>query len=82
MSWAATAGTVEAVLPDEGVQSLSIVDYSESLSPVTKRYGADWDVAMRAIQFKTLTAYGSWDRVAFYDWDTIGTYSWDDLLFL
>ena len=82
MSWAATAGTVEVVLPDEGIQSLSIVDYSEALSPVTKRYGADWDVAMRAIQFKTLTVYGSWDRVAFYDWDTIGDYTWDDLLFL
>jgi len=82
MTWAATTGTVEVVLPDEGVQALSIIDYSEALSPVTKRYGADWDVAMKAVQFRTLTVYGTWDRVAMYSWDTIADYTWDDLLYL
>jgi hypothetical protein len=49
---------------------------------VTKRYGPDWDIAIKAIQFRTLTVYGTWDRVGLYDWDTITQYTWDDLLYL
>jgi len=79
---ASAIGTVEVYMPDEGVQAISIVDYSEALAPVTKRYGTDWDIAMKGIQFRTLTIYGSWDRVALYDWDTIATYTWDDILYL
>ena len=82
LSWAATIGSVEAVMPDEGVQAVSVVDYSEALAPVTKRYGVDWDIAMKAIQFRTITVYGTWDRVALYDWDTVAQYTWDDLLYL
>ena len=82
LQWAAAIGSVEAVMPEEGVQALSVVDYSESLAPVTKRYGVDWDIAMKAIQFRTMTVYGTWDRVALYDWDTIAQYTWDDLLYL
>jgi|GEM_PF-2510798 hypothetical protein len=82
ISWAAAIGSVEAVMPDEGIQALSVVDYSEALAPVTKRYGPDWDIAIKAIQFRTLTVYGTWDRVGLYDWDTITQYTWDDLLYL
>lgn len=82
LQWAAAIGSVEAVMPDEGVQAISIVDYSEALAPVTKRYGVDWDIAMKGIQFRTLTIYGTWDRVGLYDWDTIAQYTWDDLLYL
>jgi hypothetical protein len=82
LSWAAAIGNVEAVMPDEGIQAVSIVDYSEALAPVTKRYGTDWDIAMKAIQFRTLTVYGTWDRVGLYDWDTIAQYTWDDVLYL
>jgi hypothetical protein len=82
LEWAAAIGSVEAYMPDEGIQDISIVDYSEALSPVTKRYGTDWDISMKAIQFRTVTIYGTWDRVALYDWDTIGQYTWDDVLYL
>jgi hypothetical protein len=58
------------------------VDYSEALAPVTKRYGTDWDIAIKAVQFRTLTVYGTWDRVGLYDWDTVAQYTWDDLLYL
>ena len=79
---ASTIGTVDVIMPDEGLQAVSIVDYSEALAPVTKRYGVDWDIAMKGIQFRTVTIYGTWDRVALYDWDTIGLYTWDDVLYL
>jgi hypothetical protein len=79
---AATIGTVDIYMPDEGLQAVSIVDYSEALAPVTKRYGTDWDIAMKGIQFRTTTIYGTWDRVALYDWDTIADYTWDDVLYL
>jgi hypothetical protein len=69
-------------MPDEGVQALSIVDYSEALAPVTKRHGVDWDISIKALQFRTMTIYGTWDRVALYDWDVIGQYTWDDVLYL
>jgi hypothetical protein len=82
LEWAAAIGSVEAVMPDEGVQAVSVVDYSEALAPVTKRYGVDWDIAIKALQFRTLTVYGTWDRVGLYDWDTIAGSSWDDLLYL
>jgi hypothetical protein len=42
----------------------------------------DWDIAMKGIQFRTATVYGTWDRVGLYDWDTISQYTWDDVLFL
>jgi hypothetical protein len=82
LQWAAAIGSVEAVMPDEGVQALSVVDYSEALAPVTKRHGVDWDISIKALQFRTLTVYGTWDRVGLYDWDTIAQYTWDDLLYL
>jgi hypothetical protein len=82
LQWAASVGSVEAVMPDEGVQALSVVDYSEALAPVTKRHGVDWDISIKALQFRTLTVYGTWDRVALYDWDTISQFTWDDLLYL
>ena len=82
LQWASAIGNVEAWMPDEGIQALSIVDYSEALAPVTKRYGTDWDIAMKAVQFRTLTVYGTWDRVGLYDWDTIAQYTWDDVLYL
>jgi hypothetical protein len=79
---AATIGTVDIHMPDEGLQAVSIVDYSEALAPVTKRYGVDWDIAMKGVQFRTTTVYGSWDRVALYDWDVMAEYTWDDALYL
>jgi hypothetical protein len=82
LQWASSIGSVEAVMPDEGIQALSVVDYSEALAPVTKRYGTDWDIAIKAVQFRTLTVYGTWDRVGLYDWDTVAQYTWDDLLYL
>ena len=57
--------------PDEGIQAVSIVDYSEALAPVTKRYGADWDIAMKGVQFRTahrLRHLGSGGDCT--DWDT------------
>jgi hypothetical protein len=79
---AAAVGAVEVYLPEEGLQAISVVDYSEALSPVTKRYGVEWDIAMKGVQFRTFTYYGTWDRVELYDWDTIGQYTWDDVLYL
>jgi hypothetical protein len=82
MEAASATGAVEVYMPDEGIQAVSIVDYSEAVAPTTKRYGVDWDIAMKGIQFRTATVYGTWDRVGLYDWDTISQYTWDDVLFL
>lgn len=82
MAAAAATGAVEVYMPDEGVQAMSIVDYAEAVSPVTKRYGVDWDISMKGVQFRTQTVYGTWDRVGLYDWDTIAQYTWDDVLYL
>ena len=79
---ASSVGTVDIHMPDEGIQAVSIIDYADALAPVTKRFGVEWDISMKGIQFRTYTAYGSWDRVALYDWDTIATYTWDDVLYL
>jgi hypothetical protein len=79
---AAATGAVEVYVPDEGIQALTVVDYAEALAPVTKRYGAEWDISMKGVQFRTATVYGTWDRVGMYDWDTVAQYTWDDVLFL
>lgn len=80
---AASVPPVEMLMPDEGYQMVSVIDYSEALAVVNKRYGPEWDIAMRGIQFRTVTAYGNWDRLAVYDWDVLAShYTWDDVLYL
>ena len=79
---AATVGSVDVVMADEGLQAVTVIDYSEALSPVTKRYGVEWDIAMKGVQFRTITIYGTWDRVALYDWDVVAQYTWDSILYL
>lgn len=79
---AASIGAVDIVLPEQITQSVSIVDYSEALAPVTKRFGVEWDIAMKGVEFQTLTSYGTWDRVGAYTWDDIALMTWDDLLYL
>lgn len=56
---AAQVGAVRLVLPDESIQYATVVDYKEDPLPPGKRHGMEWDVALTAIQYKSLSSAGS-----------------------
>lgn len=60
---AQTAGAVPFRLPDHTAVALSVIDYAERQLIRPDRYGLGWDVAIEAVEFQTLTVYGTIERL-------------------
>lgn len=74
MKAAASAdGSVTCVLSDEGTRALSFVDYAELLAPDRARWGLSWDLPMKAIEFKTYTVYGTYERESAYTYEQLAS---------
>lgn len=73
-------GPATFVLPDETSQDLTVVDYEEAMAPVGSSYGPAWDVAIKAITWRSLQVFGIWDRTHPYTWDELkANYRWSQL---
>lgn len=70
-------GSVTVVLPDESSQQLSVVDYGEAMSWDERLRQWRAGLAVKAVQFKTNTVYGTWDRALAYTWDP--GFNWDQM---
>jgi len=76
---AGAEGSITAVMPDGATEEISIIDYSESLPARPVRYGLSWQIPMQAVQFRTLTVAGTWERVGAYTWGALAGYNWSQL---
>jgi hypothetical protein len=78
-------GTVEMQLPFESTQRISVIDYQEILLADTKRWGIEWDITIKGIQFRTLSStatddgdstYGALEQ---YTYGTLEQYTYGQL---
>lgn len=57
------AASVTVVLPDEESKDLSFVDYQEMMLPDPRRYGQEWGLLVRGVEYRTNTRYGTYARL-------------------
>jgi hypothetical protein len=68
----AGAGPTTVVMPDETTQSVDFVDYGEVLRNERQRWGLEWDIPVKMVQFETNTVYGIVGRMLPY---TVGDFA-------
>lgn len=54
-----TPGAVTFRLPDHGAVALTVIDYAEHQLNRPDRFGLGWDIAIEAVEFQTVTVYGT-----------------------
>lgn len=71
--------TVEVIFPHEQVETITFVDYKEVLRDTSKRYGAEWDIVMKGIQYRTLSTPGSLATTSGLTYATLEQYTYGEL---
>lgn len=75
----AAPGTASVWLPHGVREDLSVIDYAEHLKPDDKSHGREWDVALRALQFRTYAAGGTLAGTTGFSYATLKQYTYNQL---
>ncbi|HXI15133.1 MAG TPA: hypothetical protein VNM48_02090, partial [Chloroflexota bacterium] len=73
------AASVTALLPDETSQDLSFVDYQEVMLPDPQRYGQEYGLLVRGVQYRTNTLFGTYGRLETQNYGQLAASSYGQL---
>jgi hypothetical protein len=76
---AGAIGTVPILLPTENTIQCSFVDYEEAYKPYETRYGVEWGVTLRGIQFVAVSDTGSHEALGGLSYGTMEQYTYGEL---
>ncbi len=75
----ALPGTVECWLPTGEHEDLSFIEFDPQLRPNDRRSGIEYDIGLKAIQYRTLSTPGSLVNTTGFTYETLELYTYGEL---